>query len=235
VTSPFEPLPETTDALERLSRFGAPDVGHELFALAQRIRSIVPECVGVSLGLIEDGITLTVVATDDVLAGLDAVQYLDGGPCIAAEHRTEPLEVSAEDLLDERQWRMYAQASAAVGVASSLSMPIMDGDRVLGGVNMYASSPAAFEGRHEELARAVGASAEHAVANADLSFSTRLRATEAPQTLQDAEDVNVALGIIAEAQGVDIGTAQERLRQAAARAGISEAEVARAVRHIRTT
>ena len=56
--------------------------------------------------------------------------------------------------------------------------------------------------------------------NADLSFATRLEAVEAPQRIVDWNDIDVAAGIFSANQGgVDIGTAQERLRQAAARAG----------------
>ena len=97
-------------------------------------------------------------------------------------------------------------------------------------MNLYAATPGAFVGHHDELAEALHASAAQAVTNADLSFSTRLAAVEAPQRLEEQYEVNIALGIIAESQGVDIATAQERLRQAAARAHISEGQAARAIR-----
>ena len=78
----------------------------------------------------------------------------------------------------------------------------------------------------------LAASAEHAVTNADLSFSTRLAAAEGPTVLADQDDVDIALGIIAESQGIDLVTAQERLRAWAARAGITEGQAARAVRAV---
>jgi hypothetical protein len=65
--------------------------------------------------------------------------------------------------------------------------------------------------------------------NADLSFATRLEAVEAPQRIVDRNDIDVAAGIFSANQGVDIGTAQERLRQAATRPGITERRAARAV------
>jgi hypothetical protein len=55
---------------------------------------------------------------------------------------------------------------------------------------------------------------------------------EAPARLADQDDVDIALGIIAASQDIDIPTAQERLRQAAARAGITEGQAARAVRQV---
>jgi GAF domain-containing protein len=193
---------------------------------------VIPELVGLSLGLVEDGLTLTLVASVEQLAALDAVQYLDGGPCVAAVDRAEPVDVNIGDLLDEDRWRLYARVSGAVGVASSLSLPVMDGDRVVGGVNLYASTEDAFTGLHDRVAEDVGSDAELAAAKADLSFSTAKLAMEAPARIRASGDINIALGIIAESQDVTISIARERLRNAAPPAGITEAQAARAIKHI---
>ena len=229
----MEPTPETSEALRELARRGDTTLGVELHAMASRIRALVPEVIGVSLSVVADGITLTLVASLEEFAALDAVQYLDGGPCVAAVDRSVVLDVNVGDLLDEDRWLFYARASAAVGVASSLSLPIMSHDRVVGGVNLYASTRDAFTGRHEALAEAVGSDAEYAVTNADLSFATRRRAEDAPGRVRQSDDVNIALGIISAAHEVAIPVARERLRDAAARAGITEAQAARALVHIR--
>jgi GAF domain-containing protein len=204
-----------------------------LHALAHRVKALVPDLVGLSLGVAADGVTLTLVASDELPAGIDAVQYLDGGPCVEAMDRSEPLDMNIDALLDEDRWQLYAQASAAAGIASSLSLPIMGGGRVVGGVNLYASTGDAFTGLHDAIAEAVESDARLAVANADLSFRTRKEAQDAPTRIREDGDINVALGIIAASQGVDIPTARERLRNAAARAGITEAQAAKAFRHIR--
>jgi len=229
-----EPLPQTAEALRELARLGEESLGHAFYATSTKVRAVVPELVGLSLAVLEDDVTLTLVASTERLAGLDAVQYLDGGPCVAAADRAEPLDVNVDDLLDEGRWQLYARASAATGVASSLSLPVMNGARVVGGVNLYAATPDAFEGKHEEVAEAIGSDAEFAVANADLSFSTLKTAMEAPARLREGGHINVALGIISERQGVNIPIARERLRNAAARAGITEAQAGRALKHIRS-
>src|SRR3954451_19462365 len=145
----MQPLPQTIEALRELARQGEGSLSIELYAMARRVRGVVPELVGLSLGVIEDGVTLTLVASTVRLAALDAVQYLDGGPCVAAADRAEPLDVNVDDLLDEGRWQLYARASAASGVASSLSLPAMHGALVVGGVNLYAATPDAFAGKHE--------------------------------------------------------------------------------------
>lgn len=229
----MKPTPETTDALRELARLGEVALGIELHAMASRVRAIVPELIGLSLSVVEDGVTLTLVASAEQLVVLDAVQYLDGGPCVAAVDRTEPLEATISDLLDEERWQLYAQASAEVGVASSLSLPITNGDRVVGGVNLYASTADAFVSRQEALAQAVRSDAALAVSNADLSFSTRKLALEAPRRVKESAEINIAVGLIAENQGVDVTVARKRLRDAAAQAGISEAQTAKVILSVR--
>jgi GAF domain-containing protein len=231
----LEPLPETSEALRMLAVQGETTLATHLHELAHRVKALVPDLVGLSLGVAADGVTLTLVASADLLAGLDAVQYLDGGPCVEAMERSEPLDTTIEALLDEDRWQLYAQASAAAGIASSLSLPIMGRrGRVVGGVNLYASTGDAFTGLHDAIAEAVESDARLAVANADLSFRTRKDAQDAPTRISEGGDINVALGIIAASQGVDIPIARERLRNAAAQAGITEAQAAKALRHVRS-
>lgn len=228
----MEPLPETRQALDELAAYDGNDLAGTLHAMGLRAKEIVPECVGLSLTMVEDGLTFTLVATDHETAVLDAVQYLDGGPCIDALETEEILEVRDMDPLSEERWSMYARASSDSGVASSLSLPLLDNGRVIGGVNLYASTPEAFHGRHPELAEALCASAAGAVADADLEFHTRMQATEAPRRIEELQHIDVAVGILAASQRVSTETARELLRQAALRAGISEFQAAQAVRHL---
>jgi len=258
----MEPISETRQVLNQLIAEGDVAVAAVLVSMGRKAQQIVPKCVGLSLALHEEDLTFTLVASSEEIAALDAVQYLDGGPCVAAALHEAPVSIavdadSADDPGDpgdpdhqlhdradrtdrtespddaddmEAHWQLYARASAAAGVASSLTLPIERGGAVVGTVNLYGATPDAFEGHHETLAKALGASAGDAVSNADLSFSTRLAAAATPEKLADQMDVDVALGLIAESQQVDIPTARERLRGAAVRAGISEGQAARAVR-----
>jgi len=232
---PMESTPYTAEALRELARQGEVSLGVELYAMARRVRAIVPELIGISLAVVDDGVTLTLVASAEELAALDAVQYLDGGPCVEAVERAEPLDVRLADLLDEGDWQLFARTGAAHGVQSTLSLPIMGGERVVGGVNLYGGTPDAFVGSHDEIAAAVGSDAAFAVTNADLSFRSRTTASEAPTRVREGSDINIALGIISAAQGVNIPVAMQKLRQAARRAGITEAQAARAIKHVRTT
>jgi hypothetical protein len=228
-----EPVPESEEVLAQLEAIGGEGTKAKLLAMGRRVRAIVPECVGLSLGVLADGLTFTLVASSDEIASLDAVQYLDGGPCIVGAQDDEVIRVDHIDDLDEDQWRMFASSTAAAGIASTLTLPIMEQHgRVTGTVNLYASTPDAFDNHHDDLADVLGASAAKAVTNADLPFRTRLAAAQAPQRLNDEDQINIAVGVIAANQAVDLATARERLRTAAARAGVTEVQVAHALRAI---
>lgn len=235
----LEPLPETKEALAELISFDEPELDDVLLDLGQRARAIVPELVGLSLTLLHEGLTLTLVASGSAAAGVDATQYLDGGPCVQAVEEPEevdgpgPTEVVIEDLFDEERWQLYAQASSAVGIASSLSMPLEKDGEMTGGINLYASTSHAFTGHHQDLAGALGTSALRAVANADLTFSSRLLAVEAPAQVRATREVDTAVGVLAVRYGEDVEAARKRLRDAAARAGVSETLVARVIMVLR--
>jgi GAF domain-containing protein len=224
-----EPTEGTRRALAALREEGT-RVEVDLRSMATSAREIVPDLVGLSVADLEGGLSFTLVATDARIAALDAMQYLDGGPCVAGVHAERLVDVSIDDLLDERRWHIFARATAAAGIANTLTLPIVEDRRVVGSVNLYASSPDAFGGHHDDLATALGASALGAVSNADLGFATRLESLRSAETLEEREIVDIALGIVATRHQVDMATAEERLRDAAARSGVPIVAAARALR-----
>lgn len=227
--TPMEPIPETAEALKDLDRWGGDgSVLADLRWRAGRGRDLVPDLVGVSIALLEQGVTFTLVATAEDVAVLDAVQYLAGGPCVDGAHRGRVVGFD-HDVLDEERWRLFSEATAARAVLSTLTLPLMSESRVVGTVNLYAASRRAFVGHREQLAEVFGAWAVGAVANADLSFTTRKEAEETPQRMQDHHLIDVATGIVAEEAGVDLGAAAARLRDAASRAGVGVLQLAQDV------
>ncbi len=228
----MEPLPETRETLRRLRLGTDVDLEATLARQADRVLEIVPDCVGFSISYLEEGLTFTLVAAPEEIAVLDAIQYLHGGPCIEAATSGKRMDVPDVDPLDEGAWQRYALAGAARGVASSLSLPIREGGdegHVVGSVNLYGASGNAFTGHHDQLAALFGAWAPGAVSNADLSFSTRLAAAASPARARERTLLDEAVGVLAESEHLDVGTAELRLHEAAARAGLTDVQIARAV------
>ncbi len=225
----MEPIPETSLVLQRLAQLGDAQLGKDLGEAASALSARVPGLVGFSITVVEQGITLTYLTTSFPLAGLDALQYLDGGPCEEAVGTGSIVEADSGALMDEGRWRLFARGSESCGVGSTLSLPILEGERVVGSVNVYGASAGTFTGRHEELAALFGAWAPGVVTNADLSFSSRLEAAQAADRLDDLGVVDLAVGILVAAHGVSPAEARQRLQHAAGQAGVTVVEAAHLV------
>lgn len=229
----MEPIPETLQAFDELDAvLDEVSLLDQLRATADRARTVVPGIVGVSVASREEGITFTLVATDAEIAVLDAVQYVASGPCVDAMDLGHGIATSPEGLLSESRWQDFARASAAAGVHSTLTFPVVEADRIRATVNLYGHAEDTFVGRHEELATIFGAWAPGAVANADLPFATRAAAQQAPEQLRQAAQVETATGILAAQGGIPVAQARQQLDDAALRAGIPVTTLAAVVVHL---
>lgn len=202
----MEPVPATRDALGSLVAAGDERAVADLEDVVERAEAIVPGLVGLSLSISHRDITLTYVAdTTEPALPHESAGAADG---------------LSEDPLDEDAWQRSAEAQAAPGVLSSLCLPIVDDDRVIGDLSLYGSRRDTFDACRAALADTVGAWAPAAVANADLTFRSRDAAADAPRVLADERTVATAVAVLAEAHGVSRRTTRRRLEEAAARAGI---------------
>jgi GAF domain-containing protein len=226
-----EPIPETHEAPRELERYGDDDLRLDLQRLTDEARETVPGLVGVSVALLTEDLVLTYVASDYQIAALDGVQYADDGPCLEAIREDESLMSDTMALLDESRWQLFAQASAATGIRSTLSMPIRHDGVVTGGVNLYGADGETFRGKVDLLAALFGAWAPGAVTNADLSFQSRLEAVRSPARLRAQAYVDQAIGLLVSARGLAPDAAEERLQTAAARAGVAVFVLAQALVH----
>lgn len=242
----MEPLPQTREAVEEFGPFLDDDLLQVLLDAAERVREVVPSCVGLSLGLLDEGLTFTVQATSEEIAALDAVQYLDGGPCVdvtddgddgdgddqsSAHAAGGPGPEAArtggdledgwavrfhqQDPLDEERWQWFARATAAAGVSSTLTLPVVVNAQVVGSVNLYAAAVDAFDGHHEAVAAICRAWAPGAVTNADLSFETRRAAVRTPQVLREQTIVSRAIGVLVARRDLSIEDAEATIRDVA--------------------
>ena len=226
----MEPIEESVSAAAEFD----PDIDDtrlldELRTHSEQVTAVVPECIGMSVAIRALGVTLTLVSTSRQAAVLDATQYLHSGPCVAAAERGEVLAFTAEQLLSEATWQLFAQSATASGVASTLTFPVIVHGVVSGTVNLYASTAHAFDGHHQELAEILGAWAAGATTNADLGFATLDLARQAPRVLADKTLIETATGLVMASAHVTADEAYQRLGDAARRAGVTEIQVAEAV------
>jgi GAF domain-containing protein len=212
-------------ALDRMTEKVADDdlLGY-LGAMSRFMLLEVPDCVGLSITVVVDGDPYTVLATDPQVRAVDASQYLTDGPCLTSIDQAEPIE--ATDLLDEQRWHTYAQASAAAGIRSSLSLPLRyDGD-IIGAFNLYGGTPHAFDDRAHLLAELVSGHAALAIRNADLSLGTAALATAPSGPPDDRRTVDRVAELIADLKRQTPGQARDQLQDVAEQAGLELPQLA---------
>jgi hypothetical protein len=225
----MEPVAATREAIGELDPLGDDVLLDRLLDQAARVRELVPDCIGLSITLVGQDLTFTLVATEHVIATLDAVQYLDGGPC-ANVCDDQVARQYTIDGLAEHQWQLFAAASAAAGVASTLTLPMLDErGRVTGSLNFYGADPHCFDDHHSGLAEIFAAWAPGAVTNADLSFRTRATAADAPEKIRGRNRLDTAIGLIAARASISTEEASRALADAASRAGVDPGDLAEAV------
>ncbi|MFC4786498.1 hypothetical protein ACT8ZV_18635 [Nocardioides sp. MAHUQ-72] len=218
----LEPIPETCQAIEELEPLADDDVLSRLCSMGSRVREIVPDCLGVSLATRQHGVTFLLLASRTEIAVLDAFQQQPGSPAPEVVPDTA-------DPLDEHTWWLGGRATAASGVATTLTLPIVDAGTVTGSVNLYGGSVHAFDGHHEQLAEVFSAWAPGAVSNADLSFAALGQAREAPSRLRAEARLAAAVGLLAGYLDITVEHARRLLSRAARRAGIDEVQLAEAL------
>jgi ANTAR domain len=218
-------LPDSQAALDEYLDFSRPDLTEAILALGVAATRVVPDIVALSLRLVDEDLTFTMVDSERLKSS-------------ALGQFTPPTSPDPDldlDALDEQRWQSFARASAAAGIASSISLPVVRNRRVVWGISLYASSPDAFVGHHHELAQVLGAWDAGAVTNADLAFRTRDDAAHAPRQLHEQRIVEVAVGIYAGRYRITVEDARQQLELLAEESGVSLAEAAEQVisgRHI---
>lgn len=223
------PVAATREALDQLDPMGDDELLDRLLDRAAEVRELVSDCIGLSITLVGDDLTFTLVATGREVATLDAVQYLAGGPCadVAVD---QAVQQCTTDAMAEGRWQLFADATAAAGVASTLTLPMLDHRaRVVGSVNFYGAEPHCFDDHLDQLAEIFAAWAPGAVTNADRAFRAGRRASAAPEKMRERQRVAMAVGLMAARDSVSIDHATEALHDAAGRAGVDPIDLAEAL------
>jgi GAF domain-containing protein len=143
--------------------------GTPLSDVLQRLVEIAKDGVAgadeVSITLMRDEKPWTAAYTGELALDADEMQYERGyGPCMEAGLSGTLLRV--DDMREETRWRDYAANVVPRGVLSSLSVPLPLQTEVVGAMNCYARTPAAFEERSTEVGLELAGHIAVAVVNA---------------------------------------------------------------------
>jgi len=214
----MELLPQSREALDEYVTTAVEDVEVLLRVIEGWAVRTVPECVALSVTLLDDDLTFTLV--DDAATTLAAEE--DAG--------TPDDGTGEPHALDETEWAEMARERAFAGILSTVSLPVVEQGRAVLTIDLYASTAHAFHDRIDGLVDALGGWQAGAVTNADLGFETLRRAEEAPERLREQRVLDVAVGVVAARLGLTTADAHDLLTRAAERAGISAVQAAAVAR-----
>jgi GAF domain-containing protein len=175
-----------------LSAQGVDDFLGEVTRVAARAVS-PPAACGITVRL--EGRPLTVASSDEVARQLDSAQYEEGdGPCLETVDTGEVRDVP--DVAAADRWPVFRDRAVALGLGSSLSLPLTADGRTLGGLNFYGKGRDAFTGPVRQHVEVFAAQATTALLLVLRSAGHAEQRAQLEQALASRTVIDQALGIL---------------------------------------
>ena len=217
--------------LRDLSRVVLADraLGEVLEEVTRIASSGIPGAESTSITLVRGDKAYTAAYSGQMALAADELQYERGyGPCLDAGRGGVVLRI--DDMLTEERWPDYVSRTAAIGVRSSLSIPLPYQGGVIGALNNYSSEPAAFATPESlEAGIDVAEVVAVAVANAEAHHQLGEQARNLRIAMESRAVIEQAKGVLMAQQGVDAEQAFEILRAASQRSNRKLRDVAAGV------
>jgi GAF domain-containing protein len=188
---------EPTEAFAQLGsiKLSETDLDGVLGTIADLTQRTLPGAAEVSVTLVGSGPGRTATYTGEVALKLDEWQYEAGhGPCLEAS--AGAVSVSVPEMATETRWPDWAAVATNAGALSSLSIGLPVQDVVTGALNVYATTPHAFDNEAITVAETFSEYAAVALANAHLYHATATLAEQLRAAMDSRAVIEQAKGII---------------------------------------
>lgn len=166
----------------------------------------------------------TACASDDAARGADDAQHeLHRGPCLDAARTGVEFDVA--DMAAETRWAPYPERALALGIRSSVSLPLFIDERPAGALNLFAPGPDAFREEDRERGRVLAPQVAIALTNLDRYYATRDEIVRLQREIAREAVVDRAVGVIIARTGwtEDIALADLNARARAAAVDVYDA------------
>ncbi|MEY2397968.1 MAG: hypothetical protein QOJ00_1142 [Actinomycetota bacterium] len=156
----------------------------------------------------EYGRARTRAFTKHMVTDIEEAQYASGrGPCLEAARTHAACEM--QNAAGEERWPEFAERAAGYGICSTLSVPMLLGDRSVGALNLYRHADGPWDQTSAENAQLI---ADLSVAVAEFSQVSAL-ADNLSKALESRGVIEQAKGVVMATTGVDADSAFGVLRQ----------------------
>ena len=191
-----QPL-DPTAAFSELGRIklAETDLDGVLARVAELARQTLEGATEVSVTLVRGKGAHTAAYTGDLALHLDEWQYAKGhGPCLDASAAAGTMSIP--DMAGETRWPDWAGRARQAGAHSSLSIGLPVQESVAGALNVYSTTPHAFNDDTIALAQTFASYAAVALANAHLYDTTATLAQHMQAAMESRAVIEQAKGII---------------------------------------
>jgi GAF domain-containing protein len=183
-----------------------------------------PEVSEASVTMLRGDRAHTPAYTGDLASALDQLQYqLGHGPCLlaAAAATTE----SISDMATETRWADWTAGALRAGAHSSLSVAVPVNQTLRAALNLYATTPNAFDDGDVALAESLAGYASLATANARVGNAKTMLARHIDAAAH-------AEAVIEQAKGITMAERQCGADEALAVLTATAQDTGRTVRHV---
>jgi GAF domain-containing protein len=192
----IEPM-DPAEAFAQLGRIKLSDTNLSgvLDTIAALAKRTIPGADEVSVTLLRDSKAHTAAFTGELALNLDESQYKSGyGPCLDAAAAATTMSVP--QMAEERRWPQWTSQALEQRVLSSLSIGLPVQDTVTGALNIYATTPEAFDDDAVVIGQTFAGYAAVALANAQLYDTTADLAQHMQAAMESRAVIEQAKGII---------------------------------------
>lgn len=218
------------DTLSRFSRvlLTSYDVDTVLGELTMQVAAVL-DLVGSGVSLVRDGQLSYTPAVPRPITELEAVQQRTrSGPCVEALSSGSAVVIS--DLAGEAaRWPRYCEVARREGVRAVAAIPMSLAGERFGSLNLYSGSPREWDPDDLAAARVMADMATGYLINASKLDQQVQLASQLRAALESRVVIEQAKGVVANAEGIGVEEAFDRIRRHARNHQSNLHEVASAV------
>ncbi len=225
----MQPLP-LEQSLAALSRFlvGDSTVEESLRQVCDLTIEALPTADLVGITMMVEGRERTAVFTEGAAPEIDQAQYDAGeGPCLDAfrQHQAFVIDSTRED----GPWPKFRQAAAGYGIGSTMSLPMLVGERAVGAMNLYSYAEHSFGDNEVAYGHPFASHAAVVLANAQTYWDARTLSERLGEAMKSRAVIEQAKGILMARQRCNEDDAFELLVRASQRENVKLRDVARRI------
>jgi hypothetical protein len=214
---PLERLDATTKALRGLHELM--DAEEPLDEVLERVAATaaraIPDADAATITVLTGDQPRTAAWTDERMVDIDARQYAAGrGPCLDSAHSHRTIRTVIGEA--HQTWPEFSVAAERAGIRATLSAPLLvgspdDNQELVGSLNIYSRTAAAFDPFDEGLLRLYTTAATTAIVNARRWQQSRDKITQLETALTSRAEIDQAKGILMALHGFTADEAFARL------------------------